>query len=245
VPWPARSLNIAISRANKARNRNLPASLRLICDRGCRALSRLIFALEWRWVPVDHWLEPELATLTESAGTGDLLIDALVTGETAPLETALAILASALRDEGVPERWELYYELCHPDHAARRRSTRIVDGARATVGGVGPYVRGTRQQAFTPSARRPWKGMTDALAHLALHDPAYLELVGRCLNEPDLPRQVELHRELVEHTFRPLGCPWAAGETAIRMAGGELTNDARYEEAFRYWNELLLPLGPC
>jgi hypothetical protein len=98
---------------------------------------------------------------------------------------------------------------------------------------------------YFPVRNRAWKGMTDALAHLALHDPAYLELVGRCLNEPDLPRQVELHRELVEHTFRPLGCPWAAGETAIRMAGGELTNDARYEEAFRYWNELLLPLGPC
>ena len=66
-------------RANKCLKRGQTASARLLVTRGARALSRLVFALEWRWVPLDHWLEPELRTLEDKAHVGPLIIEALNT----------------------------------------------------------------------------------------------------------------------------------------------------------------------
>jgi hypothetical protein len=80
----------------------------------------LLFALEWRWVPVDHWIERELATLAGPTPAADLLVDALLVGTTEPLKAALAELQPLLAAEAVPDRDALYYRLCHPDRAAER-----------------------------------------------------------------------------------------------------------------------------
>ncbi|HST05919.1 MAG TPA: DUF4037 domain-containing protein, partial [Chloroflexia bacterium] len=110
-------------RANKCLKRGQTASAGLLVTRGARALSRLVFALEWRWVPLDHWLEPELRTLQDEAHVGPLIIDALNTGDPKPVQEGLAALEEALVAAGVPgpqERRDLFMELVHPSRARER-----------------------------------------------------------------------------------------------------------------------------
>jgi hypothetical protein len=110
-------------RVGKCLKRGQVAAARLLVARGARALCRLVFALEWRWVPLDHWLQKELATLDDPAGVGPLILEALETGEAKPLQEALAALEEALTAEGVPgpkERNALFMELIHPSRVEER-----------------------------------------------------------------------------------------------------------------------------
>ncbi len=114
---------IASRRAEKTFKRGMKSGGRLIVARGCKALSRLIFALEWRWVPLDHWLEPELKTLTDKAGAGDDLLEALATASQEPLTRALTRLEAQLDAEELPradQRLQLFLELIHPTRAQER-----------------------------------------------------------------------------------------------------------------------------
>ena len=114
---------IAIGRANKTFQRSHEGAGRLIVARGARALSHLIFALEWRWVPLDHWLENELQTLEDPMEVSPLLVEALKTGSFMPLQDALSRLEEWLVAEGVPrsaERRDLFFELMHPAQAEER-----------------------------------------------------------------------------------------------------------------------------
>jgi hypothetical protein len=111
---------IAISRATKTLQRGYEAAGHLIVARGAKALSNLLFALEWRWVPMDHWLENELRTLEDPTHAGLLLIEALTIGKPEPLREALNGLEDRLASEGVPRpgsRRELFFELIHPSRA--------------------------------------------------------------------------------------------------------------------------------
>lgn len=115
--------SIAIGRAIKTLKRGYEGAGRLLVARGAKNLSRLLFALEWRWVPLDHWLENELQTLADPTQTGELLLEALVTGNPAPLREALTRLEDALAAEGVPrpaQRTALFFELVHPSRTAER-----------------------------------------------------------------------------------------------------------------------------
>ena len=110
-------------RAGKCLKRGQVAAARMLVARGARALTRLIFALEWRWVPLDHWLQKELATLQDSAGVGPKVLEALESGEAGPLQESLAALEDALLAEGVPGpqgRNNLFMELIHPSRAKER-----------------------------------------------------------------------------------------------------------------------------
>jgi predicted nucleotidyltransferase len=110
-------------RANKCLKRGQTASAHLLVARGARALSRLVFALEWRWVPLDHWLEPELRTLRDEAHAGPLIVEALNSGEPRPLQDALDALQPALQAAGVPgpaQRRDLFMELVHPSRSKER-----------------------------------------------------------------------------------------------------------------------------
>lgn len=114
---------VAPYRARKCEQRGFDAAANLIVARGARALTRLVFALEWRWSPLDHWLEPELRSLADPTGAGRLILAALRSGEPELLEMALAGLEQPLADEGVPrpaERRALFYQLVHPSRAAER-----------------------------------------------------------------------------------------------------------------------------
>jgi hypothetical protein len=114
---------VASRRAAKTLRRGYDASGRMLVARGAKALARVLFALEWRWVPLDHWLEPELRTLEDPEKSGQCLIDALVNASPAPLEEGLARLEDRLHDEGVPRpegRRDLFFELIHQSRADER-----------------------------------------------------------------------------------------------------------------------------
>jgi hypothetical protein len=114
---------IAPRRALKTRRRGFEGAVHLLVARGAKALTRLLFALEWRWVPLDHWLEPELRTLTDPTHAAPMLLDALTRNDPQPLIDALASLEDRLASEGVPhsEHWhDLFLELIHPSRATER-----------------------------------------------------------------------------------------------------------------------------
>ena len=115
--------SIAFGRAVKTLQRGHEGAGRLIVARGARALSNLLFALEWRWTPLDHWLENELRTLADPTHTGALLIESLKSGRPDPLREALNGLEDRLVSEGVPRpegRRALFFELIHPSRSAER-----------------------------------------------------------------------------------------------------------------------------
>ena len=114
---------VAAARAEKCLKRGLDASAALIVARGAKALSRVIFALEGRWVPLDHWLEPELATLEDAAGAVPLLLEAVRERRPQALREAMGRLEERLVSEGLPPRagiTEFFLELIHPDRSAER-----------------------------------------------------------------------------------------------------------------------------
>jgi hypothetical protein len=95
----------------------------MLAVRGARALIRLAFAIEWRWVPLDHWLEPELRTLTDKAGVVPHILAALTTVDATHVEAGLAALEESLAAAGVPGpagRGDLFMELIHPSNVAER-----------------------------------------------------------------------------------------------------------------------------
>jgi predicted nucleotidyltransferase len=110
-------------RAGKCLKRGQVATAHLLVVRGARALIRLAFALERRWVPLDHWLEPELRSLKDEAGVVPHILAALMTLEATHLESGLATLEEALASEGVPRpagRNDLFMELIHPANVEER-----------------------------------------------------------------------------------------------------------------------------
>jgi hypothetical protein len=114
---------IAPYRASKALKRDQQAAAHVLIARGVKALSRVIFALEWRWVPLDHWLEKELQTLEDPDKVAPQLIRALLETDPEALRSALASLEDRLYAEGVPRpagRNDLFFELIHPSRVEER-----------------------------------------------------------------------------------------------------------------------------
>jgi hypothetical protein len=107
----------------KARRHGANSPARLYLGRGVLAVARILFGLEYRWVPLFHWLEKELMSLEDSSCAGDLLLEALREDEVGPLQEALRRLEERLFAEGVPrsaDRHALFYELVHPSRAEER-----------------------------------------------------------------------------------------------------------------------------
>ncbi|MFP5504031.1 MAG: hypothetical protein ACLGIN_16200, partial [Candidatus Sericytochromatia bacterium] len=116
---------LAVHRAEKTLTRGFEAAGRQVIARGTKALARVLFALEHRWVPLDHWLEAELATLEDPAGAAPWLRRALV--EVAPgalteaLERLQAVLGPEVFPASAPERRDQFLTLIHPACAVERR----------------------------------------------------------------------------------------------------------------------------
>lgn len=113
----------AIGRARKTDSRGFQAARNLLVARAAKALSRVVFALEDRWVPLDHWLEPELGTLEDPHGVASLLVDSLAHGRHEPLQEAIERLQDVLAGEGFPPpagRAAFFVALMHPSRAAER-----------------------------------------------------------------------------------------------------------------------------
>jgi hypothetical protein len=116
--------DFAQRRASKTwRRRGATFVTNLLASRAAEALLRVVFALEWRWVPLEHWLEPELASLADPAGVSHLLAEALATGDRRPVAQAIERLEPVLDFEGVRRGGDpaLRTSLLHPDAAAERR----------------------------------------------------------------------------------------------------------------------------
>jgi hypothetical protein len=114
---------VPIYRVEKCLKRGQTASAKLLVVRGARALARLAFALEWRWVPLDHWLEPELRTLRDEHGVARCIVDALETLDVGHIQAGLGLLEEPLASEGVPrpaERNGLFMEIIHPSKVEER-----------------------------------------------------------------------------------------------------------------------------
>jgi hypothetical protein len=110
-------------RAARTLKRGFEGASRLLVARGVRALCRLVFALEWRWVPLDHWHEAETRTLDDPEQVAPLIIQALTTGDPTLITEGLDRLEERLASEGVPrpkERANLFFELIHPSRAEER-----------------------------------------------------------------------------------------------------------------------------
>ena len=119
----------SLYRAVRTRERGHDAAARLLAMRAARALTRVLFALEGRWVPLDHWLEQELRTLADPTGAGPRLCAGLANSDPAPIREAFEGLSSRLEVEGVPTdraaRNALFLSLIHPRNLAERSTHRL------------------------------------------------------------------------------------------------------------------------
>jgi len=114
---------IAARRAEKTLRRGYEGAARMLLARSARALVRIAFALEHRWVPLDHWLERELETLPDPEHVGPAALEVMVTPKPEIVFAALERLQPQLAEAGVPGaegRLQLFLELIHPSHAAER-----------------------------------------------------------------------------------------------------------------------------
>lgn len=89
---------LAADRARTCEARGQVVENRLILSRGTRALSRVLFALEWRWVPLDQWLTFGLSTLHDRADCSQLVADVLQELSWRPLLEAERRLRPVLQD---------------------------------------------------------------------------------------------------------------------------------------------------
>jgi hypothetical protein len=112
---------VAPYRAIKTARRGYRGSVSILIARGAKALIRIVFALEGRWVPLDHWIEAEMKTLQDPEQVVPLILEALSDGKSEPLTEALKRLENRLFEAGVPRpegRHDLFMELIHPSRAA-------------------------------------------------------------------------------------------------------------------------------
>ncbi len=116
---------VATRRLPKTVARGATLGAALLVARAARAIGRVVFALEDRWVPLDHWFDAELATLHDAAGAVPHLRTGLTERSPEAFEAALNALAPFLEPWGVPQglegRRDLFLEVVHPSCAAERR----------------------------------------------------------------------------------------------------------------------------
>ena len=113
----------AARRAIKTRERGFDAAVALLVDRGARALIRVLFALEGRWTPLDHWLEREIATLEDPARASRHLLTALRDRSPEAAIAGFESLEDRLAEEGVARpagRIALFLELIHVSRSDER-----------------------------------------------------------------------------------------------------------------------------
>lgn len=114
---------ISVHRAGRTLERGFQAAGTLLVARSAKALTRVLFALESRWAPLDHWLERELETLDDPLRIGPRIVTALRDRRPAPLLEGLTALENRLASEGVAraaDRRGFFLELIHATRAEER-----------------------------------------------------------------------------------------------------------------------------
>ncbi len=67
--------------------------------------------------------------------------------------------------------------------------------------------------------RLPWRGEKAAVRYWSTQDPEYLDVLRRCLAEPDRRRKASLYEDLARRTLAPVGGLWEAGTTVVAPGG--------------------------
>lgn len=83
-----------------------------------------------------------------------------------------------------------------------------------------------------------WEGDKAAVRHLMAHDPGYLGLLTRFLDEPDRGKKRELYERLAALTVAPIGELWQEGDTAMTFEGEPTTPDM-VEVGLSFWQSLM------
>lgn len=111
-------MTFACERGRRCARRGQDVERILLVARGARALNRVLFALEWQWVPLDHWLTFGLSRLSDPADCAAFCREAIETGSIDPLHEATERLRVYLSRTGEPSGWthnELLSVIRRPD----------------------------------------------------------------------------------------------------------------------------------
>jgi hypothetical protein len=63
----------------------------------------------------------------------------------------------------------------------------------------------------------PYSGEKAMIRYLQAHDPAYLDLLQRCIGATERREKVALYEQLATHALSPLGGLWSEGSTAVQL----------------------------
>lgn len=85
----------------------------------------------------------------------------------------------------------------------------------------------------------PWQGEKNAVRYWKSHDPGYLDLFIKCINEKNRNRKVDLYHRLASETMAPVGVLWQAGETRLRLSPAAEMTGENIEAAKRFWRSIL------
>lgn len=91
--------------------------------------------------------------------------------------------------------------------------------------------------------RLPWRGEKAAVRYWSTQDREYLDVLRRCLAEPDRRRKANLYEDLARRTLAPVGGLWEAGTTVVALdgpwgAGPETDRPDTTEDALAFWEQL-------
>ena len=85
----------------------------------------------------------------------------------------------------------------------------------------------------------PWQGEKHAVRYWKSHDPGYVDLFMKCINESNRDRKVDLYHRLASETMAPIGEPWQASETRLRLGSASQMTSENVEAAVRFWRSML------
>jgi predicted nucleotidyltransferase len=85
----------------------------------------------------------------------------------------------------------------------------------------------------------PWQGEKHAIRYWRLHDPTYLNLFIKCINEKDRLRRIDHYSELASVTMAPIGELWYSGDTRFRLSPDSEMTIGNIRAAEEFWQSLL------
>jgi hypothetical protein len=89
-------IQLAIYRGRQCQRDGRALERSVLAMRGAKALARTLFAIEWRWVPLDHWLSTSLLTLLDPSNCVSCLEHTIMQCSIEPLAVASDRLDSFL-----------------------------------------------------------------------------------------------------------------------------------------------------
>ncbi|MBI1293610.1 hypothetical protein GC175_01465 [bacterium] len=83
-----------------------------------------------------------------------------------------------------------------------------------------------------------WDGDKWAIRYLNEHDPDYLILFQRFMNEQDRTQKFQMYQQLAVRTLEPVGDLWTEGDTVI-MPDAKIVTTEMEQQALTFWEHLI------